>query len=144
MECDDLTGEFLAQHEQAGYLLARDIAERLNVPAAFLSKILQAFVARGLVVSQRGRSGGFQLARPAAEVTLFEIVDTQEHLDGVRECMLGQAECSDERACPLHQYWKRTSEEFLAMLHGTTLASLVRFCADDTRSNYPVSEHRPS
>src|SRR5262245_42777162 len=93
---------YLAMQEREAFHLARDMAERLEIPAPFLAKILQPLVARGLVRSQRGRSGGFRLARDPAEITLFQIVDAQENLGKIRQCMLGQAECSDERACPLH------------------------------------------
>lgn len=131
---------YLAQQEQSsGYYLARDMADRLGVPAPFLAKILQPLVTRGLIKSQRGRSGGFRLAdskRPS-DISLYDIVDAEEHLGKIRECLLGQSECSDERACPLHHYWKRTSDEYLALLASTTLRDLTHFCEVKPESGYP-------
>jgi Rrf2 family protein len=129
---------YLSMQQPGTYHLARDMAQRLGIPAPFLAKILQPLVARGLVESQRGRSGGFRLAQESAEITLFQVVDAQEHLGKVRQCMLGQAECSDERACPLHHYWKRTSDEYLAVLASTTLRDLTHFTDQRGECGYPI------
>lgn len=126
------------QGPEASFVLAKHMAEELGIPAPFLGKILQPLVARGLLESQRGRRGGFRLARPPVEVTLFQIVDAIEHLGSGRQCFLGQAECSDDRACPMHEYWKVASEQFDAQLSNTTLADLVRFCERSPQSGYPL------
>jgi Rrf2 family protein len=128
---------FLAQDSGAHFHLAREMARGLGIPAPFLAKILQPLVRDGLVYSQRGRQGGFRLARDPADVCLFDVVDSEERLGRVRPCMLGQAECSDERACPLHNYWKRASEDYLTVLQRTTLADVVRFCRERPGSHYP-------
>lgn len=128
---------FLAQQGGEEYHLARDMASNLGIPAPFLAKILQPLVRDGIVHSQRGRQGGFKLARTPAEVRLYEVVDAEERLGRVRPCMLGQAECSDERACPMHHYWKHASDDYLAVLQRTTLADLVDFCEQRPDSAYP-------
>ncbi len=130
------------QGPDSGFVLAKQMAERLGIPAPFLGKTLQPLVARGILESQRGRRGGFRLAAPASEVTLYQIVDAIEHLDSVRQCFLGQAECSDERACPMHEYWKAASEKFEAQLTNTTLADVVRFCERRPNSRYPLPTSR--
>ena len=135
---------YLAQQQSGEYHLARAMAGELGIPAPFLAKILQPLVARGLIHSQRGRSGGFRLAKTSKEVFLYQIVDAQEHLGRVRECMLGQAECTDERACPLHHYWKRTSEEYLAVLASTTLQDLTEFCEVRPDGMYPCPAKPPA
>lgn len=50
------------------------LAEKANVPAPFLAKVLQRLVERGILRSKRGRSGGFVLGRPAAEITVADVV----------------------------------------------------------------------
>ena len=128
---------YLADKYGQGFQLSRDIAETLGIPAPFLGKILQPLVLRGLLHSQRGRSGGFRLIHKPSEVTLFQIVDAQEHLGATRKCLLGQAECSDELACPMHEYWDSCSENFLAFLAQTTLQNVVEFCQNKPASGYP-------
>lgn len=52
----------------------RDLAAAAGVPGPFLSKVLGRLVDRGLLRSRRGRKGGFVLGRPAAEITLADVV----------------------------------------------------------------------
>lgn len=130
---------FLAQQPSSDrFHLVREMAEQLGIPAAFLGKVLQPLVTRGVLGSQRGKYGGFRLLRSPGELSLFEIVDSQERLAEHRACFLGQAECEDERACPMHEYWKAAHSAFRDRLAMTTLADLVRFCAERPRSGYPL------
>lgn len=129
---------FLASQPSGSFHLARDMGERLEIPAPFLAKILQPLVSRGLVHSQRGRSGGFRLAKEPREIRIYEVVDAEEHLGRLRQCMLGQAECSDERACPMHDYWKSTCDHFLGVLASTSLQDLVQFSESRPDCNYPL------
>ena len=130
---------YLAQRLEAGegYQLIREMAETIDVPAPFLAKLLKPLVAQGVLETQRGRGGGVRLARAPEEVTLHQIVDSQEHLAGQRQCFLGQADCSDERACPVHEYWKRAEADYQEQLAATTLGDLVRFCGERPESGYP-------
>ena len=125
------------QDDEESYCLVRQMAEHLAIPAPFLGKCLQPLVARGLLESQRGRGGGFRLAAAPEEITLYLIVDALEHLDRPRRCVLGQADCTDARACPLHEYWKATSEAFHAQLRSRTLADLVAFRARNPLCGFP-------
>lgn len=130
---------YLAQRgDDQGYCLAREMAEILGIPAPFLGKCLQPLVARGLLASQRGRNGGFRLALPASQIPIYDIVDSQEHLGRSRQCFLGQAECTDERACPMHDFWKEASNQFISRLANTTLADILRFCETKPESGYPA------
>jgi Rrf2 family protein len=127
----------LAQRSESGFQPVREVAHEIGVPAPFLAKILQPLVAQGVLESQRGRGGGVRLALDPAEVTLYRIVDPGDHLEAPRKCFLGQAECSDDRACPVHEFWKRTSGALREQLHTTTLADVIRFCGDHPESGYP-------
>ena len=130
---------FLAQRQQAGegYQLIREMAETIEVPAPFLAKLLQPLVAQGVLETQRGRGGGVRLARAPDEVSLYQIVDSQEQLGSELRCFLGQADCSDERACPVHDYWKLASAEHENQLRATSLAEVLRVCAERPDSGYP-------
>jgi Rrf2 family protein len=128
---------FLARQDGERYYLARDMAETLGIPAPFLGKVLQPLVSRGILDSQRGRSGGFRLARPAGEVRLLDIVETQESLEHLDRCILGQAQCTDERPCPLHDYWRSAAADFMRVLKTTTLRTLLEHGRKHPHSSYP-------
>lgn len=59
-------------------LPADALARYFDVPPAYLAKQLQALSKAGLVVSQRGATGGYRLARPAAEISLWDITEAVE------------------------------------------------------------------
>ena len=106
-------------------LLLRDVAQRARVPGAYLAKRMPELVAAGLVLSRRGQRGGLVLARPPAEITLLQIseaVEARRWLDG---CLLGLSSCSDERACPVHEFWKPVRARIEKTLRTTTLASVI-------------------
>ncbi|MSR63114.1 MAG: Rrf2 family transcriptional regulator [Planctomycetes bacterium] len=133
---------YLAQRSGGRFCLAHEMAAEIGIPAPFLGKVLQPLVTRGILQSQRGRNGGFRLALPPEKVSLYEIVDSQERLGSARLCFLGQADCTDERACPLHDFWKGASSAFLERLSGTTLSDLLHFCDERPAGGYPLPSGR--
>jgi Rrf2 family protein len=107
--------------------LARDIAVAEDIPRSFLSKILHQLGQKGLVRSQKGPGGGFELARPASELTLEEV---SLAVDGVHQvaqrCLLGRPECNDADACALHHAWKNWRSEYARTIGALTLAAVAQ------------------
>lgn len=106
-------------------LLLRNIAKEEGIPGPFLGKVFQTLVKEQILDSIKGPGGGYKLARPASEITLFDI---KKAIDGTREmeaCAIGLAECSDEQSCPLHQSWKPIRKSIIDYLEGTTLRDMV-------------------
>jgi Rrf2 family protein len=106
-------------------LLLRQVARRANVPYAYLAKRMPEIVAAGLVTSRRGQGGGLVLGRDPKEITLLQIseaVEARRWLDG---CLLGLTSCSDERACPVHAFWKPVRRKIETTLRTTTLADVI-------------------
>ena len=102
-----------------------DVAKGESLPAPFLGKIMKDLVRGGLLVSARGPTGGYALARPAEEITLLEI---KELLDGPRDltrCAVGLDPCSDETPCPLHDIWSPLRSQIKRYLETTTLAQVA-------------------
>jgi Rrf2 family protein len=128
---------YMALQEADTFHLAQDMARELAIPPAFLGKVLQPLVTRGILASQRGRGGGFRLVRPADAVHLSEIIATQENLERSRQCVLGQGDCSDEHACPLHKDWRSRTDSFLEQLEHTSLADLLHYQRAHPDSRYP-------
>ncbi len=118
---------FLADHQREDrYWLAREIGERTRVPAQYLAKVLLTLAHAGLVQSQRGRQGGFRLARPAAEINLYQVLEPVEHLPKIYHCLLGSTTCAQrEEPCPLHSRWEEVQRKYLEFLSSTRLEMLV-------------------
>jgi len=107
--------------------LAKDIASSSGIPRAYLSSILHALARNGLIKAKRGYRGGFALAKPAEKISVLQVVeavDGQTWRDG---CLLGLSECSDERACPSHDFWKPEKDKIEQYLRSLTLAEVAEF-----------------
>lgn len=101
------------------------VAEVTRVPTGYLSKVLQALTRAGLVNSLRGIRGGFCLARPAGDISLYEVVQAVDPLQRIMSCPLSLAS-HQQALCPLHG---RLDQAFLGLeraLRETTLEELVR------------------
>ncbi|MHB8897762.1 MAG: RrF2 family transcriptional regulator [Thermoguttaceae bacterium] len=99
-------------------------------------KIIHVLARRGIVLTQRGVGGGVSLARAPQEVTILELCEALE--DPVLEprCMLGNAECTEDRACPAHQFCQSHRKELDDFLRRTTLADIAAF---ETRRRWRAS-----
>lgn len=115
---------YIATQEQGMPILSREVAERLEVPAAYLAKIMQVLCKGGLVTSFRGRMGGFCLRDDPDKIDLMRILLITEGQDFTKDCVLGLKVCSDETACPMHQQWKPIKQEIIDMLNQQTLGTL--------------------
>ncbi len=78
------------------------IAKATQVPPGYLSKVLQSLGRGGLVTAQRGKHGGFLLAKPAADITVLEVVNTVDPLRRIKFCPLG-LKSHGRVLCPLHK-----------------------------------------
>lgn len=112
----------LQPHEWAQ---ASDLAEELELPANYLSKLMHQLVAAGILQSRRGRGGGFRLARAAESLTLGEVVGPFDSPLRYRECLLGGKRCSTATACEVHDAWKPIAVRMAAFLSETTIAQLA-------------------
>ena len=113
------------------WVLNREIADELELPPPFLTKLLGTLTREGLLASQRGRTGGFRLARAPESIRLLQIVDPFDRLSDRRQCLLGQSVCSETHSCPLHTQWKRIQDDFRDLFARTTLADVI----EDTRED---------
>lgn len=102
-----------------------DIARTLAVPRNYLAKILGALGHAGILQSSRGRSGGFSLGRPSAEVTLADVIAPFDDIGTTSACLLGAARCSDGAPCAAHAHWREISATVRAFLDETTVEDLT-------------------
>lgn len=108
-------------------VLAKSIARRTGIPKPYLSRILYDLAQSGVIMSKRGYKGGVALSKPALEISLMEIAEAVRGEEWQKSCLLGLAECSDQRACPVHDFWKPVREEVENKLREVTLAEAAQF-----------------
>lgn len=117
----------LALHGDATPTSVRDIAERTGLPQPYLEQILLSLKGAGLVRSKRGVGGGYVLARPAAEITLGEIVSAVDGPIVVGDFGLPHQDgaCDHEGQCALLEVWATVGDRMRAHLDSYTLADCV-------------------
>ncbi len=117
---------YLAEREGQGLSMVSSIAEANGIPRHFLAKLVQTLTRYRLVKSYRGRTGGIELARPTADITLLQIVTAIDGPPPEQDmCVIGLDICSDDVACPLHERWKHVKADIRDALDHQTLASLA-------------------
>src|SRR5215218_1074463 len=78
------------------------IAKATHVPCGYLSKVLQSLGRGGLVTAQRGKHGGFILSKPAASLTVLEVVNAVDAMRRIETCPLG-LKSHGRVLCPIHR-----------------------------------------
>lgn len=108
----------------ADVLSAPELAEQAGLEVPTVAKVLKPLAQAGLVEGFRGASGGYRLARPAARITLVDIVEAMEGPLGMTECSLHDGHCGIERSCGVRANWRRINDVVADALRGVTLAEM--------------------
>lgn len=103
---------------------ASRIARKIDAPANYLGKLLQSLASRGLIVSQKGKGGGFRLEKSPKKISLFDVVASIEDVDKWSKCFLGRKQCMDSSPCSVHDQWKQVKETNRQFLENISLYDL--------------------
>jgi Rrf2 family iron-sulfur cluster assembly transcriptional regulator len=113
----------VCQHEnrRAGI---REIAESIASPEAFTAKILQQLVRSRLLSSVKGPHGGFELAKPADQTMMIQVVEAIDGDGMFVNCVLGLDECSGSNPCPVHHKMLAIRDHLTGMLSVTSVGEI--------------------
>jgi len=98
------------------------IAQRQDLPAPYLEKLLIELRRAGLVASIRGVQGGYQLARPPAQISLGQILDAVG--EGMEPLMHHKPDGSQAEDWVTHTLWNRLHQKVKEALYGISLEDL--------------------
>jgi Rrf2 family transcriptional regulator, iron-sulfur cluster assembly transcription factor len=116
---------YLAMKPMDQMSLISEMATAIDVSQTLLAKIFQDLGKVGLVKSYRGVGGGFLLGRPAAEISLLEIVEAVEGPIVLNRCLLRPGTCGRDAGCTVHPVWKEVQEKMREILGKVTLKQLA-------------------
>lgn len=116
---------YVARHETEGPVRVGDAAAALGLPQNYLAKVLHQLARSGLLLSTRGKRGGFRLAKTADHIALHAVVSRFDAISTRRTCLLGRHECSDRHPCPAHPRWRAIAEETARFFRETTVGQLL-------------------
>ena len=117
----------MAGGPQGKLILVSEIAEREQAPRKFLELILLDLKRHGLVYSQRGKNGGYALAKPASQITVGEVIRILDgplaplacaSLSGYRRC----SDCDNEEICPVRVVMRQVRDAMASIVDNTSIA----------------------
>jgi Rrf2 family protein len=139
----------LATAEEGEVVKTDDLAKAQGIPAQFLVDILSELRTDRLVRSHRGRDGGYALAKPAADISIADVLRCMDGpLASVRDIGLGDLPYSGPTAA-LTDVWRALRASMRSVLEQTSLAEVaagklpehVGTLADDYRRQEEVRGH---
>ena len=115
---------YIANHENQQLCNAKELSEALTIPYKFLTKIMIKLVKADLIVSIRGREGGYKLSKPASSITIIEILNHFNEFPDDKQCILGIGLCDGKKKCALHDQWIKPKNMIKKMFENTTLEDI--------------------
>lgn len=122
---------WLASHKGNEAVSVSELSEEAGVPRAFLEQILSDLKRRNLLISTRGKHGGFRLARPIDDISFADVI---RHTDGpiaLAPCASKTAyrpceECENVETCPLRKILIAARDASAQVLENTSLGTASR------------------
>ena len=116
----------LAEHQAAGRIPLKEIADRQGVSEKYLENILATLVRAGLLSGMRGKGGGYRLTRDPDKYTAGEILRLTEGSLAPVSCLEGGNNgCERAGECRTIDMWRELDEMISNYLDGITVADLV-------------------
>lgn len=116
---------YLAKDNRQSWTSTRIIADEMQIPATFLSRINMHLVKAGLLESQRGVRGGVRLAKDPAAISVFEMISAVDGPLLINKCLVQPEECGFPMAEQYRTYWQTIQACMDAKLKESSLKELL-------------------
>ena len=117
---------YLALHSNEDHkIMVKDIAEPINVPQAYIAKLLQELAKENMISSTRGPKGGFYLNSDNENQPVINILNIIDGENRLTSCMLSLEKCNEEKPCPLHNILSQSRKGILKILNDMTIKELA-------------------
>jgi Rrf2 family protein len=104
---------------------AKDIAEAYHIPPQLLAKILQTLAKAGILVSHAGTNGGYSLARPAGDITAFEVIRAIDGPLFITSCITIHGTCDLAGHCTIKEPLRKVNDSIKDLLSGIHISDLI-------------------
>ncbi len=124
----------LARQSSTELFTARGLSEQMGVPLPTVSKVLKLLTGGQLLISTRGATGGYALARRPEQITLADMFEALEGPVSVTDCATNTGcGCELESTCGLKANWAWINQQLLGTLSGISLQNMAGSVARDLR-----------
>ena len=110
---------------ERGSASAREIAEQYDIPIELLAKVLQRLVRRGLLASHQGTRGGYRLAKPAASISVADVIQAVDGPVTVTACSPDDHACGQYTTCSIRDPLWKIKNRILETLTTVSVAELA-------------------
>lgn len=107
-------------------ITAQEIAKKRIIPPALIRRVITRLGKANLIKTMRGNRGGLMLARPAAQISLLDVVEAMEGTFALNACLLSEYKCPLMKECTVHLAWEQIQQTVTAELARTTFDRLAR------------------
>lgn len=114
----------LAIHDGKGPITLADISQCQGISLSYLEQLFAKLRRDGLVEGVRGPGGGYRLAKPAAEISIADIISAVDERVDATLCE-GKENCQEGERCLTHDLWTSLSAQIYKYLAGITLAEFL-------------------
>jgi Rrf2 family protein len=114
----------LAEHAHQGACSAKDVAESYGIPPEVLAKILQRLAKAGLLHSQHGINGGYTMARPAAEISAYEVIRAIDGPLFITSCITVRGECDQTERCTIREPLRKVNQSIEEVLKNIKISEM--------------------
>ncbi len=104
---------------------AKDIAVAYHIPPPLLAKILQTLTRAGLLVSHAGTNGGYALAKPAAQISAFEVIRAIDGPLFITSCITIHGACDLAGHCTIKEPLRKVNDSIKDLLSSIYISDLV-------------------
>ncbi len=116
----------LAQHDSSSYIALKDVSKRQNISIKYLEQITSLLSKFGILLSVRGPTGGYKLAKKPEDYTVGEILRITEGDLAPVACLAAQDnQCPRQDICPTLDFWEGFNKVINEYLDSKTLEDLV-------------------
>ncbi len=105
-------------------LLQKEIVERQCLPGKFMDTIIHSLKVAGLIINVSGKKSGYKLARPAGEISVYDIYRAFEPELSIHFCLSARDVCPKASACASHEFLCRFNQKMEAYMQDNSLEAL--------------------
>jgi Rrf2 family protein len=132
--------KYLAEQSTAAAVAqsAKDIAQAYHIPPPLLAKILQTLARAGLLVSHAGTNGGYALARPATQISAFEVIRAIDGPLFITSCITIHGACDLAGHCTIKEPLRKVNDSIKDLLSNIYISDLVEMSEAAQPADAPV------
>ncbi len=117
---------YMGMKGTGNFVSVSEIAEYIEAPKPYLSKILQECVKLGLIISSKGSKGGFTIKKETININLYDLISMIDGEFPNKYCLLNIPDCCDKKDCPLKKLNYKIMNEIKKTLSRIKIKDIIK------------------